>query len=163
MKIKHKILLALLMTTKHELTSLELYEEMTIDQQSKYLDIYDVGKILGYLRSKEWVANGETKYKERRAILTWLITPKGVDAMSENEAVYDLKESVVPPSISDEDLTLELTLQNIRDLFAQRPVIEPRVIIDLDKKVDTLARLGAIMSDDIGRILGLIIKDLESV
>lgn len=188
MKIKHKVILAVLLASEYELTSAEVRSGMTQVQSMMYKDLDDIGKTLGYLRDKGLVANHHsTTYKNGRAILTWVITEKGKQAMKEEESVIEQnhaeetklwgvqqEQTTITNDtelwingdnhvFTDDDLKLEFAFQTVRDLFAARPVIEPRTVMNLELKVVALTKIIEFASDDIAALFNDIINDLEGI
>lgn len=68
-----------------------------------------------------------------------------------------------PETFTDDDLKLEFKFQEIRELFAARPAIEPRTVLNLELKIAALTKITEFASDDITALFNDIINDLESI
>ncbi len=149
------------------LTSRELFNEMESKEQGAFTGGVDgVGKELLYLKSKGIVKNGLSKIISGRTQLTWMNTPA-----VEND-VFPEEPEEYSESDTDDSSTLTLYagdeldapfIQIITALRAAQHLPAPVLIESKQQKIDTLERLGALMSANIRWILAQIVADLQEL
>jgi len=154
MSERENIILKHLAVESYEITTANLFEQMSKSEQRACIDTVATSKALVDLRNKGMVANGESEYiadqigKGKKTRLTWKITEKGRDKMTgliqndfeEHTATQDF--DCTP--LTDAQIEFECTLAKLRDMYNDRPA--PRVIIDKDLKVQYLTQLAAMLS-----------------
>ena len=157
MSEREDIILRHLSRETYEITTANLFEQMSESEQRTCIDTVATSKALDELKKKGMVENGIAEYiadqigKGKKTRLTWKITTKGKEKMNEfmqNDFEEPTSEGIVYPLTDARPLDFasdfECALSALRDLYHDRPA--PRVIIDKDLKVQHLTRLAAMLS-----------------
>lgn len=141
------------------LTSRELFNQMESKEQGAFIGGVDgVSKSLCYLKTKSMVENGISKIVNGRTQLTWKL-PVG-KALPIIEAERDEDSCMTLSPSNDLDAPF---IQIITALRAAQELAAPFLIERKEQKINTLERLGALMSDDIRLVLGQIVNDLHNL
>jgi hypothetical protein len=186
MKKKHQIILSILNQLKPDiaLTTREIFNEMDDAEKGAFAGVDDVSKTISYIGNhKKWIDNGISEIVNGKTTLTWRITKAGLAAFNgaepetngaETETDDEMPSDVIDVMGSPEPTKPVLTLdpgndmdlpfiQIISALRASYEKPDPIKIERKTQKIDTLNRLGALMSDDIRAVFEDIAADLEKL